>query len=343
MYVNNDKKFTYDNNKISYYNIINRDGNYDLYYYYLYFNDCLKINYFFFNDVIKTYYFENLKKFLQSNIMKNIYEKYKEKFNLNKQQVYFEYLFNNDDAFNELKENMYFLPFSSKNNINGTAAITSRDIMKIFIFTYPILEFSSIETELDKIVDYLLNYGYFNLCSFHESGGHYLFSYYCYLSDIKNNSIFTPKDNKMYNELKKTFDIKLLDKYDRGDLLECILFGERIEILYLFGAIYLLTDFYKENNLETIKINFKKFNTPNLNIDEIEIKESDLLNEIFSKFNISITCFFNELKQKENLNIKERNISRSHCEKYINVSHFNDTRHTKRGEGILPIIPPPNE
>ena len=345
MNIYNEKIFTFDNNKISYYNIsnnINNNNYYYLYYYYLYFKDSLKINYFFFNTIIENYYYENLKKFLQSKIMQDIYDNYKEEYNLNSQKVYFEYLFKTDKAFEELKENMYFLPFSPQNNIKRTASITSRDIMKIFIFTYPIIE--SENTEMEKLVNYLLNYGYFNLCSFHESGGHYLFSYYYYLCDRDNNSYLTSKNNKMYNELKKNSNLKgILDTYDRGDLLEGILFGERIEKLYLFGAIYLLTDFYEEKDIETIKNNFTIFNNPYIDIDKIEIKESNLLKEIFKKFNTSMNSFLNAIKDKNNENFKESNICRNFGEEYIDVSLRNDTRQlfTNRNQGISPLIPPP--
>ena len=349
MYIYNEKIFSYDIDKLSYYNInqniINKNYFY-LYYYYLHFNDCLEINYFFYNNDIKNVFYKNLKEFLQSKIMKDIYNKYKEEFNLNGQKVYFEYLFDYDQAFEELKENMFFLPFSPLNNVKKTAAITSREIMKIFVFSYPYLYDEDTNSDLDKLVEYLINYGYFNLCTYHESGGHYLFSYYYYIGDKKDNSSYlTPKNNKMYKELKKNSNLKNIEKYDRGDLLECILFGEKTEILYLFGAIYLLTDFYNEKNVEIIKNNFKKFNNSNIDIDEfknLKLSETDLLKQIFKKFNTSLTEFLEALKKEENQKLIKSKITRNFSTQFIKVSLINDTLDlfTNENQGISPLFPP---
>ena len=251
-------------------------------------------NFFFFNKKMKNYYLMHLKNLLFSNIMKNIFNEFKDDFiNTNTEEKKYEYLFTKESSFIELKKHLYFFPFKIEESIRKISGITIKNTMDIIIFIYP-KNIINLSLLLDKygnkifLINHVLNSGYFIITMIHETSGHYLFTYYYYLQEP--NIIITtstPKDSKINKFLTNKLGDKV-EKYDRGSQIECLLFGDIISRLTFWGAIFILTvDFSKFNNFNELEIEFKKYNKSKIEkklLDNLDLKGSNLLKEIFNKY-----------------------------------------------------------
>jgi hypothetical protein len=243
---------------------------------------------------MKNYYLMHLKNLLFSNIMKNIFNDFKDDFiNTNTEEKKYEYLFTKESSFIELKKHLYFFPFKIEESIRKISGITIKNTMDIIIFIYPknIIDLSLLLNKYGNkifLINHVLNSGYFIITMIHETSGHYLFTYYYYLQEP--NIIITtstPKDSKINKFLTNKLGDKV-EKYDRGSQIECLLFGDIISRLTFWGAIFILTvDFSKFNNFKELEIEFKKYNISKIEkklLDNLDLKGSNLLKEIFNKY-----------------------------------------------------------
>ena len=252
-----------------------------------------------------------LKTFFSSSIVEEMYYKYRDKDNK------YIFLFKKYNAVKELFDNFFIFPF---NSLSGSKSygFTNKYTLDVFISGYININYS-FNTNL-KFDYYILFFGSFFITSIHECCGHYLFSYYYYIStEIKY--LLTPKlsedsDDPLNKELcnidkeNKTFEF-----YDRGDKVEVILFGEKIKKLYFSGALFLLDQIYTNKiKLDEFKENFKFYNKEKgfYKIDKNTNKNS-FLKKLIHRKNIKIEEV-NELQNKKNTNIpmnrsiKPRNI-----------------------------------
>ena len=279
-------------------------------------------NYFFFNKNMKNNYLLHLKKLLFSKIMNKIFEDFEDDFieNLNQQnkKLNFNYLFKNENAFEELKSHFYFFPFDIERSIKKVSGLTIKNTLDLIIFVYPrnIIELINLIQKYKEnkkkifFFNHIVNSAYFFLTIIHESSGHYLFTYYYYLDSSKITTS-TPKKSKINEYLK----IKLGDKvedYDRGSQIEGLLFGDIVTSLTFWGAIFILTvNFSKINDYEELATKFNQYNKKKIEkklLENLDLEGSDILKEILNKYGFST----NDLKENfledylENLTLRTR-------------------------------------
>ena len=264
-------------------------------------------NYFFFNKNMKNNYLLHLKNFLFSKIMNKIFKDFKNDFieNLNQQnkKLNFNYLFKNENAFEELKSHFYFFPFNIEQSIKKVSGLTIKNTLDLIIFVYPknIIELNDLIQEHKEnkkkifFFNHIVNSAYFFLTIIHESSGHYLFTYYYYLDSSKITTS-TPKKSKINEYLKKKLGEKVED-YDRGSQIEGLLFGDIVTSLTFWGAIFILTvNFSKINNYEDLATKFNQYNKKKIEkklIENLDLEGSDILKEILNKYGFST----NDLKE----------------------------------------------
>ena len=264
-------------------------------------------NYFFFNKNMKNNYLLHLKKLLFSKIMNKIFKDFKDDFieNLNQQnkKLKFNYLFKNENAFEELKSHFYFFPFNIEQSIKKVSGLTIKNTLDLIIFVYPknIIELNDLIQEHKEnkkkifFFNHIVNSAYFFLTIIHESSGHYLFTYYYYLDSSKITTS-TPKKSKINEYLKKKLGDKVED-YDRGSQIEGLLFGDIVTSLTFWGAIFILTvNFSKINNYEDLATKFNQYNKKKIEkklIENLDLEGSDILKEILNKYGFST----NDLKE----------------------------------------------
>ena len=287
-------------------------------------------NYFFFNKNMKNNYLLHLKKLLFSKIMNKIFEDFEDDFieNLNQQnkKLNFNYLFKNENAFEELKSHFYFFPFNIEQSIKKVSGLTIKNTLDLIIFVYPrnIIELNNLIQKYKEnkkkifFFNHIVNSAYFFLTIIHESSGHYLFTYYYYLDSSKITTS-TPKKSKINEYLK----IKLGDKvedYDRGSQIEGLLFGDIVTSLTFWGAIFILTvNFSKINNYEELATKFNQYNKKKIEkklLENLDLEGSDILKEILNKYGFST----NDLKENfledylENLTLRTRSSNSNFCQ-----------------------------
>ena len=264
-------------------------------------------NYFFFNKNMKNNYLLHLKKLLFSKIMNKIFKDFKDDFieNLNQQnkKLKFNYLFKNENAFEELKSHFYFFPFNIEQSIKKISGLTIKNTLDLIIFVYPknIIELNDLIQEHKEnkkkifFFNHIVNSAYFFLTIIHESSGHYLFTYYYYLDSSKITTS-TPKKSKINEYLKKKLGDKVED-YDRGSQIEGLLFGDIVTSLTFWGAIFILTvNFSKINNYEDLATKFNQYNKKKIEkklLENLDLEGSDILKEILNKYGFST----NDLKE----------------------------------------------
>ena len=287
-------------------------------------------NYFFFNKNMKNNYLLHLKKLLFSKIMNKIFKDFEDDFieNLNQQnkKLNFNYLFKNENAFEELKSHFYFFPFNIEQSIKKVSGLTIKNTLDLIIFVYPrnIIELNNLIQKYKEnkkkifFFNHIVNSAYFFLTIIHESSGHYLFTYYYYLDSSKITTS-TPKKSKINEYLK----IKLGDKvedYDRGSQIEGLLFGDIVTSLTFWGAIFILTvNFSKINNYEELATKFNQYNKKKIEkklLENLDLEGSDILKEILNKYGFST----NDLKENfledylENLTLRIRSSNCNFCQ-----------------------------
>ena len=264
-------------------------------------------NYFFFNKNMKNNYLLHLKKLLFSKIMNKIFKDFKDDFieNLNQQnkKLKFNYLFKNENAFEELKSHFYFFPFNIEQSIKKISGLTIKNTLDLIIFVYPknIIELNDLIQEHKEnkkkifFFNHIVNSAYFFLTIIHESSGHYLFTYYYYLDSSKITTS-TPKKSKINEYLKKKLGDEVED-YDRGSQIEGLLFGDIVTSLTFWGAIFILTvNFSKINNYEDLATKFNQYNKKKIEkklLENLDLEGSDILKEILNKYGFST----NDLKE----------------------------------------------
>ena len=138
-------------------------------------------NYFFFNKNMKNNYLLHLKKLLFSKIMNKIFKDFEDDFieNLNQQnkKLKFNYLFKNENAFEELKSHFYFFPFNIEQSIKKISGLTIKNTLDLIIFVYPknIIELNDLIQEHKEnkkkifFFNHIVNSAYFFLTIIHES------------------------------------------------------------------------------------------------------------------------------------------------------------------------------
>ena len=264
-------------------------------------------NYFFFNKNMKNNYLLHLKKLLFSKIMNKIFKDFEDDFieNLNQQnkKLNFNYLFKNENAFEELKSHFYFFPFDIERSVKKVSGLTIKNTLDLIIFVYPrnIIELNNLIQKYKEnkkkifFFNHIVNSAYFFLTIIHESSGHYLFTYYYYLDSSKITTS-TPKKSKINEYLKKKLGDKVED-YDRGSQIEGLLFGDIVTSLTFWGAIFILTvNFSKINNYEELATKFNQYNKKKIEkklLENLDLEGSDILKEILNKYGFST----NDLKE----------------------------------------------
>jgi hypothetical protein len=287
-------------------------------------------NYFFFNKNMKNNYLLHLKKLLFSKIMNKIFKDFEDDFieNLNQQnkKLNFNYLFKNENAFEELKSHFYFFPFDIERSIKKVSGLTIKNTLDLIIFVYPrnIIELINLIQKYKEnkkkifFFNHIVNSAYFFLTIIHESSGHYLFTYYYYLDSSKITTS-TPKKSKINEYLKKKLGDKV-ENYDRGSQIEGLLFGDIVTSLTFWGAIFILTvNFSKINNYEELATKFNQYNKKKIEkklLENLDLEGSDILKEILNKYGFST----NDLKENfledylENLTLRIRSSNCNFCQ-----------------------------
>jgi hypothetical protein len=277
---------------------------------------------------MKNNYLLHLKKLLFSKIMNKIFKDFEDDFieNLNQQnkKLNFNYLFKNENAFEELKSHFYFFPFNIEQSIKKVSGLTIKNTLDLIIFVYPrnIIELNNLIQKYKEnkkkifFFNHIVNSAYFFLTIIHESS-HYLFTYYYYLYSSKTTTS-TPKKSKINEYLKKKLGDKVED-YDRGSQIEGLLFGDIVTSLTFWGAIFILTvNFSKINNYEELATKFNQYNKKKIEkklIENLDLEGSDILKEILNKYGFST----NDLKENfledylEKLTLRTRSSNSNFC------------------------------
>ena len=262
-------------------------------YYFYSFKKIQEDNFFFFNKKMKNYYLEHLRLFLVSNLMKNCYYKYQYEYDYNNETIKLEYLFEKKDSFEELKSHLFFFPFLPDKNIlkDNISGLTNKQSLDIYIFIYPKLNNICYDTPYLFAYE-ILNAGFFVETLIHEVPGNYLYNYYYYniIYGLRiEPTTFKNNKNKIYESFKE--EIPNINNYDGGNLLEVCLFGDKINKLYFWGALFLLSSNLYENfnEPEELRDKFMLYNNGSPSEKpKINYKNSSIIKEIFAKYDINV-------------------------------------------------------
>ena len=140
----------------------------------------------------------------------------------------------------------YYITFP----INKISGITFKKIGIIFI--NKIFKNMNNINESNKLIKFSINIGNKKVTECHEILAHYMLTI-CYANE-RDTGLLTPENTFSHYIGNKAY---YLSKYDGGDRLESIMFGNKIIYLTIQSALYILN----ENNWNNISIDeFKTIN-----------------------------------------------------------------------------------
>ena len=235
-----------------------------------------KYNHLFENNILENEYKENIFQMLTSDVIGEAFDEFikfkpfRNPFKGNNSVKILEQI-------NNVKYYIYF-------PINKISGITFKKIGIIFI--NKIFKNMNNINESNKLIKFSINIGNKKVTECHEILAHYMLTI-CYANE-RDTGLLTPENTFSHYIGNKAY---YLSKYDGGDRLESIMFGNKIIYLTIQSALYILN----ENNWNNISIDefknkFIELNTLQKNKKEVDLsQESKLVKFIKNHININKT------------------------------------------------------
>ena len=201
------------------------------------------------------------------------------------------FIFEKKEIVNQLIESIVFIPYE----LYESYGYTSKKELMIFI--------EGIFKGFSKPIHFLSKSASFIILGIHEGCGHWASSFYSiYYQDI---SLFnsTISNKEILEEIKFEENNESLSSFDGGDMLELMLFGQKLDSFSIKEILFLLCKSSYDVDYKTFNKNFKKVSKIKFDVllDNAS-KDLDFCN-IMKTFNID-KDYFKKLMKGNNYNYK---------------------------------------